>query len=72
MQSITIRSCMVAVEQAHRLDVAMYHAETVHMLEPENKLLDPVIPESRIDRLIDVRREGAVIAELHKNPKEDT
>ena len=59
-------------EETHRFDVAVDHAEAVHVLEPENELLDPVIPESWIDRVFDLRREGAVLTELHENPKEHT
>ena len=59
-------------EETHRFDVAVDYAEAVHVLEPENELLDPVIPESWIDRVLDLRREGAVLAEFHENPKEDT
>lgn len=56
---------MPVAEVAHRLDVTVDDTEAVHVLEPERELIDPVISESGIERLLDVRRERSMLAELH-------
>ena len=47
----------------------MDHAEAVHVPEPENELLDPVVTESRTNRLFYVRGERSMLAVFHENPE---